>query len=85
MLEFYPSKVVRQFGANGNQWFGTNVVVRLSVFGAHATGGHDEPALGLDVLCEPGLSNYGPVRLRSTTPLRYWQYRELADRVYEFY
>jgi hypothetical protein len=84
-IEFYPRKVLRQFGANGSQWFGSNVVVRLSVFGAHSTGGHDQPALGLDVLCESGVSSYSPEHLRSTTPLRYWHYRKLADNIYEFY
>lgn len=66
-------------------WIGTNVVVRIYIFGAHSTGGHDQPALGLDVLCEPGVANYSPVLLRSETPLEYWTYRKVAEDIYEFY
>jgi|ERR1035441_948078 hypothetical protein len=84
-VEFYPRKVVRQFGGEGARFLGTNVIVRISIFGAHSTGGHDQPALGLDVLCEAGVSKYKPERLRSTTPLRYWRYRKVAADIYEFY
>ncbi len=85
LVEFYPPKVVQQFGSEGKKWHGSNVVVRIAIFGAHSTGGHDQPGLGLDVLCESGATSYNPDRLRSTTPLRYWQYRKIADDIYEFY
>ena len=85
VVEFYPRKEVQQFGAEGRRWFGSNVVIRITIFGAHSTGGHDQPSLGLDVLRESGASDYRPERLRSTTPLRYWRYRKVADAVYEFY
>lgn len=84
-VEFYPRKVVQQFGPEGSKWFGTNLVVRISIFGLHRTGGHDQPWLGLDVLCEAGTFTYRPDRLRSTTPLRYWNYRKVVDDIYEFY
>ncbi len=64
---------------------GSNVVVRISIFGAHATGGHDQPWLGLDVLCESGVASYSPARVRSTTPFRYWRYQKVTDDIYEFY
>jgi hypothetical protein len=85
VVEFYPRREVQQFGAEGRRWFGSNVVIRITIFGAHSTGGHDQPSLGLEVLCESGASDYRPERLRSTTPLRYWRYRKVADAVYEFY
>jgi hypothetical protein len=84
-IDFYSQKFLRQFGAYGNQPFGSNVVVRILIFGAHSTGGHSEPPFGLDVLCEPGVTNYNPMRLRSESPPRYWRYRKVADDVYEFY
>lgn len=64
---------------------GSNVVVRIAIFGAHSTGGHDQPALGLDVLCEPGIVSYRPDRLRSRSPLRYWRYRKITGDIYEYY
>jgi len=84
-VQFWPRNFVRRFGADGARLFGSNVVVRMSLFGRAATGRHGEPALGLDVLCEPSMTNYSPMRLRSTTPLRYWRYGKVADDVYEFY
>ena len=51
----------------------------------HSSGGRGTPYLGIEVLCEPGLTNYCPQRLRSTAPLRYWRYREVAAGIYEYY
>jgi hypothetical protein len=84
-VQFYPRKVMQQSRGAGQEWSGSNVVVRISIFGAHSTGGHHQPAVGLDVVCEPGITNYCPQRLRSSTPLRYWRYRRIVDHVYEFY
>lgn len=84
-VEFYSPKFLEHFGSEGIKWHGSNVVVRISVFGAHATGGHSQPSLGLDVVCEPGVPNYSPARLRSEVPFRYWRYRKVADDVYEFF
>jgi hypothetical protein len=84
-VEFYPPSVFKQFGSESVRFFGSNAVVRISIFGAHATGGHDQPWLGLDVLCEHGLASYHPDRLRSTTPLKYWRYRKIAEDIYEYY
>ena len=64
---------------------GSNVVVRILIFGAHSTGGRDQPWRGLDVVCEPGVAIYRPDHLRSTTSLGHWTYRKLTDDVYEFY
>ncbi|HEY6227479.1 MAG TPA: hypothetical protein VI282_10195 [Verrucomicrobiae bacterium] len=82
---FYPPRVLRQFDSEGIRFFGSNVVVRISIFGAHATGGHDQPWLGLDVVCESALASYRVKRLRSTTPLRYWRYRKIVGGIYEYY
>jgi hypothetical protein len=82
-VEYYSPSVLKQFGDNG--FFGSNAVVRIGIFGAHATGGHDQPSLGLDVVCEQGVVSYNPNRLRSTTPLRYWRYRKITDGIYEYY
>jgi hypothetical protein len=84
-VEYYSPSVLKQFGSEGVRYFGSNAVVRISIFGAHATGGHDQPWLGLDVVCESGVTSYSPERLRSTTPLRYWEYRKIADDIYEYY
>jgi hypothetical protein len=84
-VEFYPSNFLREFRGDNTRWFGSNIVVRLSLFGRHSTGRRGQPALGLDVVCEPGVSSYNPQRLYSTIPLRYWRYRKVADDVYEFY
>jgi hypothetical protein len=84
-VEFYPRKVVQSFVGDSKKWFGTDVVVRISIFGAHSTGGHDQPWLGLDVLCDPDVASYHPERLRSIIPLRYWKYRKVAEDIYEFY
>ena len=84
-VRFYPLGFFRQFGSEGVRYFGSNIVVRISVFGAHSTGGHDQPWLGLDVVCERGLAGYHPERIRSTTPLRYWRYRKIAEDIYEYY
>jgi hypothetical protein len=83
-VELYPRQEVQQFGPEASKWFGSNVVVRITIFGAHATGGRGQPWLGLDVLCETGTA-YPPQRLRSNIPLRYWNYRKVAEDVYEFY
>ena len=86
VVQFYPRKVLQQFSGNeGEKWFGTNLVVRIDIFGLHRTGGHDQPWLGLDVLCESGVTSYSPHRLRSIVPLKYWKYRKITDDIYEFY
>ena len=85
VVEFYPSKVLQQLGGEGGKWFGSTAVVRITIFGFHSTGRRGQAWLGLDVLCEPEVSNYSPDRMRSSTPLRYWQYRKVADAIYEFY
>ena len=85
LVEFYPRSTLRELPAQAARLFGTNLVVRIAIFGAHSTGGHGQPELGLDVLCEPGITNYSPARLRSTTPETYWNYRKITDDIYEFY
>jgi hypothetical protein len=83
-VEFYSTSLLRQFGSENAKWYGSNAAVSIYIFGAHSTGGHDEPALGLDVVCERGVTDY-PQRLRSTTPLRYWRYRKIDVDIYEYY
>lgn len=85
-VEFYPLSMLRQIKSEESiRWYGTNAVVRIQVFGYHSTGGRGAPYLGIEVLCEPGLTNYCPERLRSTVPLRYWRYRKVAPDIYEYY
>jgi hypothetical protein len=88
-VDYYCPKEIAELKKSGNGFrdgiIGTNVVVRIYIYGAHSTGGHDLPALGLDVLCEPGVVSYSPVLLRSETPLVYWTYRKVAEDIYEFY
>jgi hypothetical protein len=88
-VDYYCPKEIAELKKDGTGFsasiIGTNVVVRIFIYGAHSTGGHDLPALGLDVLCEPGVVSYSPVLLRSETPLVYWKYRKVAEDIYEFY
>ncbi len=84
-VEFYPPKVLQPIGTEREKWHGSNAVMRISIFGAHSTGGRDQPWLWLEVLCEPGVISYSHSRLRSTTPLRYWKYRKITDNIYEYY
>ena len=82
---FYP----HQNYPNGTWWSSANhsdAAVRIFVFGTHSTDGHDQPSLGLDILCESGVTDYTPPdNWRSDIPLRYWKYRKVSDDVYEFY
>ena len=84
-VEFYPRKVLDMFRSGNIPLFGSNLVVRITIFGFHATGGRDQQWLGLDVVCEPGLTNYNPVRRRFTPPWGYWRYRKVAPDIYEDY
>jgi hypothetical protein len=70
-----------QIGPGGSDFaneIGTNVVVRIYMFGAHSSGGHDLPGLGLEVLCEPGVTNYMHFPTNRT-------YRKVAEDIYEVY
>lgn len=84
-VQFFSSKALQPFKGEPLRFMGSNVVVRIAIFGAHSTGGHDQPALGLDVLCAPGIVSYRPDRLRSRSPLRYWRYRKITGDIYEYY
>jgi len=84
-VDFFSRKRLPQFGVQGMSFFGSNTVVRIEIFGGHATGGRGQSWLGLDVVCEPGLLNYTPHRLRSNNPLIYWTYRKITDGIYEYY
>lgn len=85
-VEYYCPKEIAetrklQVGSGGSDfanWIGTNVVVRIYIFGEHSTGGHDDPAMGLEVLCETGVTNYTHFPVKRT-------YRKLADDIYEWY
>lgn len=79
-VEFYPPKQRPHFN---NSDF---PIVRITIFGAHSTGGRGIPWLGLDVVCAARSgTNYQTHRQRSETPLRYWRYRKVVDDVYEFF
>ena len=84
-VDFYPHQVY----PHGTWWSSathSDAAVRIFVFGTHNTDGHDQPSLGLDVLCESGVTSYTPpYNWRSDIPLRYWKYRKIADDIYEVY
>ena len=85
-VEFYSRKRLER--VQSDQWIsynGSTAVVRIEIFGMHSTGGRGQPWLGLDVVCEPGLVEYSPRRLRSTPPDKYWVYRKITNDIYEFY
>jgi len=84
-VDFFSRKRLPRFGLQGLAYFGSNTVVRIEIFGLHATGGRDQSWLGLDVVCEPGLLNYNPHLLWSKTPLSYWSYRKITNDIYEYY
>ena len=85
-VEFFSHKTLELMGEGGQSFVGSNVVVRISMFGGHATGGHDQPWLGLDVLCESGIASYNPKRLTGRpAPFACWTYRKITDDIYEFY
>jgi hypothetical protein len=88
-VEYYQPialDVLIKNGGNSVKYWRTNEIVEISIFGAHATGGHDEPALGLHVLLGKYATNeYHPAILRFTTPLRYWRFRKITDGVYAVY
>jgi len=88
MIEFYSPKIMQEFGGGiGDRRFGTNLVVRISIFGHHTTGMHEKPWLGLDVLCGSSVTNYIPAGSRPLAPMHSWnwQYRKIADGIYEHY
>ena len=84
-VDFHP----HQYYPHGTWWSSathSDAAVRIFVFGTHNTDGNDQPSLGLDVLCEPGVTSYTPPdNWRSDIPLRYWKYRKIADDIYEVY
>jgi hypothetical protein len=87
---YFPPKLLEDLSKNNSEfvkYWGTNEVVRITIFGAHSTGGHDEPALWLDVQCKQNgkINSYNPIHLRSTTPFRYWRYKKVTDDIYESY
>jgi hypothetical protein len=88
MVEFLSPKALQQFGGgDGDNRYGTNLIVRISIFGHHTTGMHEKPWLGLDVLCGSSVTNYSPVSLHPLAPMDSWnwQYRKIADGIYEHY
>jgi len=78
-VEYYPPKQWPHFNDSDFP------VVWITIFGAHSTGGHDIPWLGLDVVCDRAGTDYQTHRQRSETPLKYWRYRKVADDVFEFF
>ena len=78
-VEYYPPR----FGSDFND--SDFPIIRITVFGAHSTGGRDIPWFGLDVVCQRSSVDYQPHRKRSDRPLRYWRYRKVADDVYEYF
>lgn len=82
MVEFLSPKMMQGLGAGG----GTNLVVRISIFGHHTTGRHEKPWLGLDVLCGSSVTNYSSVDPHPFAPNSWnWQYRKIVDGIYEHY
>jgi hypothetical protein len=76
-VEFYLPDVGKNFNDSGMP------IVRITVFGANATGGRGTPWIGMDVLCGNPTKDYLPKRNRSSD--RDWRYRKVTEGVYEFY
>lgn len=87
MVEFLSPKILQQAGrGDGDNRYGTNFVVRISIYGHHTTGMHEKPWLGLDVLCGSSVTNHIPVGPHPFAPNSWnWQYRKIADGIYEHY
>jgi hypothetical protein len=76
-MEFYSAEMSKSLNDSGLP------LIRIQVFGAHSTGGHDEPWMSLDVICGNPAKDYPP---RQTAKMNgFWRYRKLADGVYECY
>ncbi len=76
-VEFYLPDVGKNFNDSGFP------IVRITVFGANASGARGTPWMGFDVICGECPKDYLPKRNRSSD--RDWRYRKVTEGVYEFY
>lgn len=61
-------------------------VVRIKVFGLHATGGHSTPYFGLEVVCATNAGSYRPPPSRGGVDGNHFDsYRQVTDTIYEIY
>jgi hypothetical protein len=51
----------------------------------HRTGGHDTPFYRLDVICDPEPKIYQPQSARTASSNSHFNYRKIADGIYEIY
>jgi len=81
-VRFYPPGV---FGGSNQDTLVP--VVRIRIFGLHATGGNSTPYLGLEVVCSTNTGAYEPKRGNSggASGNRYSTFRRVAENVFEIY
>lgn len=60
-------------------------VVRIKLFGMPSTGGNASPYLGLEVVCDPGATDYRPSPAIGAPGNRHTMYRKVAEAIYEVY
>jgi hypothetical protein len=61
-------------------------IVRIKVFGLHATGGHSTPYYGLEVVCAANAEHYHPQPAQGGVPGNHYDsYRRVTDTIYEIY
>lgn len=60
-------------------------IIRIKIFGTHATGGHSTPYFGLEVVATPSSEDYTPRARPAASGNSHRDYRKVSDGVYELY
>src|SRR5205823_3409000 len=61
-------------------------VVRIEIFGMYSTGGHSAPYYGLEVICTTNAVSHHSQPAHGGVPGdHYYNYKQVADRIYEIY
>jgi hypothetical protein len=60
-------------------------IIRIKVFGAHATGGHSTPYFGLEVVATPSNEDYTPKAHPAASGNAHVNYRKVCEGVYEIF
>jgi hypothetical protein len=60
-------------------------IVRIKVFGMHATGGHSTPYFGLEVVATPSSVNYTPKARPAASGNGHLNYQRVSEGVYEVF
>lgn len=78
-IRYYPQLTLPKDGLPA-------AVVRIKIFGAHATGGHSIPYFGLEVACGPNAESYRPQSVRDgMSGSHYRGSDQVAEGIYEVY